>query len=430
MNQTMRVGIAGLGTVGAGVVKILTQSASDIAGRCGRRIEIIAISVRNPSKDRGIPMPGRFVADPVALADAADIDVVVELMGGEGDPAHALVRRALERGKSVVTANKALLSRHGLELAAIAERSSVSLNFEGAVAGGIPIIKAIREALTGNRVERIYGILNGTCNFILSEMTKSGRTLEDVLTEAQLLGYAEADPSFDVGGIDAAHKLSLLSALAFGIKPDFAAIHIEGITGIGAEDIGYAEELGYCIKLLGIGQRTARGIELRVHPAMVDTASAIARIDGATNAVVVEGQPVGTLAFQGPGAGSGATASAVVADIADIARGNRNLPFIVPVVQLQGRASASFAEHVGRFYLRLKVEDRAGVLAAIAAALAQHEVSIESLLQHARAPGAAVTIVLTTHECREGVMQSALLDITKIDSVRAQPTLIRIETLS
>lgn len=430
MTKPLRVGIAGLGTVGAGLVRILTEESAVFAARCGRPVAISAVSARDPKKPRGIALPARFEPNPVALADAEDVDVVVEVMGGAGDPAHALVKRALELGKPVVTANKALLSRHGMELARLAEEKRAALNFEAAVAGGIPIIKAIREALVANRVGRLYGILNGTCNFVLTEMTKSGRAFTDVLKEAQERGYAEADPTFDIGGLDAAHKLSLLAALAFGIQIDLPGIHVEGIETVTSEDIQFADELGYRIKLLGIARATDRGIEQRVHPTMVPADSAIARIEGVTNAVVIEGAPVGNLAFEGPGAGAGATASAVAADIADIARGSFNLPFIVPVAQLKSRQAPPIARHMGMSYVRLRVRDRAGVMAAITAVLAKHEVSIESLLQHGRAPGEAVSIVMTMHECPEATMRAALAEIGALDSVLAPPNFIRIESFT
>jgi len=430
MTLPLRVGIAGLGTVGAGLVRILTEESAVFAARSGRPIAISAVSARDAGKARGFKLPGRFEPNPVALADAEDVDVVVELMGGEGDPAYALVKRALQRGKAVVTANKALLSRHGMELARLAEDARVPLNFEAAVAGGIPIIKAIREALVANRVQRLYGILNGTCNFILTEMTKSGRAFGDVLKEAQARGYAEADPAFDVGGLDAAHKLSLLAALAFGTEIDLPGIHVEGIETVSSEDIQFADELGYRIKLLGIARATDHGIEQRVHPTMVPSESAVARIEGVTNAVMIEAAPVGNLAFEGPGAGAGATASAVAADIADIARGSFNLPFIVPTGRLKGRQSAPIARHMGMSYVRLRVRDKAGVMAAITAILAKHEVSIESLLQHGRAPGEAVSIVMTMHECPEATMRAALAEIGALESVLALPNFIRIESFS
>jgi homoserine dehydrogenase len=430
MKPPLRIGIAGLGTVGAGLVRILTDQSAVFPARCGRAVTICAVSAREAAKERGFKLPARFERDPVALAEAEDVDVVVELMGGEGDPALALVTRALERGKPVVSANKALLSRHGLSLARLAEAKRVQLNFEAAVAGGIPIIKAIREALIANRVQRVYGILNGTCNYIMSEMSKSARPLTEVLREAQARGYAEADPAFDIGGVDAAQKLSLLAALAFGVEVDLPGVHVEGIATVSAEDIRFAAELGYRIKLLGIARATSHGIEQRVHPTMVPAGSAIARIDGVTNAVMIEATPVGNLAFEGPGAGAGATASAVAADIADIARGNFNLPFIIPATSLRSRQSAPMAHHVGKYYVRLRVRDKAGVMAAVTAILAKHEVSIESLLQHGRAPGEAVSIVMTTHECQELTMRAALTEMGALESMLAAPNFIRIETFS
>jgi homoserine dehydrogenase len=426
----LRVGIAGLGTVGAGLVHILMNEHQVFAERCGRAVEIRAVSVRDRGKVRGFDLPGRFEADPIALARADDIDVVVELIGGAEDPARALVTEALARRKPVVTANKALLSRHGLELARLAEDKRVALNFEAAVAGGIPIIKAIRESLVGNRISRLCGILNGTCNFILSEMTASGRPFAEALAEAQARGYAEADPSFDIGGVDAAHKLSLLASLAFGVELDFDGVSIEGIETISREDIAFAAELGYRVKLLGIARTTPHGIEQRVHPALVPIGAPIARIDGVTNAVMVEASPVGNLAFEGPGAGAGATASAVAADIADIARGSFNLPFIVPVSRLKPKRPAPMARHFGMYYVRFAVRDQTGVLAAITAVLAKHEVSIESLLQHGRAPGEAVAVVMTTHECEEATMLAALGEIAALKAVLARPNFIRIESFS
>ncbi|MFZ1989957.1 MAG: homoserine dehydrogenase, partial [Alphaproteobacteria bacterium] len=428
-----------VGTVGVGVIRILTEFQDVYAERCGRAVIVSAISARSKSRDRGLDLAAyRWESDPIALASAPDVDVVVEVMGGAGDPAYSLVKRALELGKPVVTANKALLSKHGLELAALAEKTGAQLNFEAAVAGGIPIIKAIRESLVGNKITRLYGILNGTCNYILTEMTREGgsdcvganqRSFAEVLKDAQAKGYAEADPTFDIGGIDAAQKLSLLAGLAFGTQVNFDGVHVEGIEAITNEDIAYADELGYRIKLLGIARQTQHGIEQRVHPALVPKGSPIARIDGVTNAVMLEGDRVGALAFEGPGAGAGATASAVAADIADIARGARGLPFIVPVAKLKASKPSPMARHKGMYYVRLRVMDRAGVLAAITAILANHDVSIESFIQRGRAPGEAVSVVLTTHECAEETMQAALKEIDALHTVMGKSNFIRIEAL-
>jgi len=427
--QPLRLGIAGLGTVGTGLIQILTGYGEVFAERCGRPVVISAVSARNKARERGIDLkPYRWEADPAALATAKDVDVVVELMGGEDDPAYALVKRALKVGKPVVTANKALLSKHGIELAKIAETTGAQLNFEAAVAGGIPIIKAIRESLVANRLTRIYGILNGTCNFILTEMGATGRAFEEVLKEAQVLGYAEADPTFDVGGIDTAHKLSLLASLAFGTRVDLAGVHVEGIEHVTGEDIAYAGELGYRIKLLGIASQSDQGTLQRVHPAMVRVGTPIARIDGVTNAVMLDGDRIGELAFEGPGAGAGATASSVAADIADIARGGRSLPFIVPEAKLKPVQRAPMAGHIGMYYVRFRLMDRAGVMAALTAVLAHHEVSIESIIQRGRAPGEAVSVVLTTHECTEATMQAALAEIDGLPTVMGKSNFIRIET--
>lgn len=429
MSKATRIAIAGLGTVGAGLVRILTDSADLLAARCGGPLTLTAVSARNRSRDRGIDLTGvRWEDDLTALATAPDVDIVVELVGGEDGPAYALVKTALENGKSVVTANKALLAHHGVELAQLAEENGAVLNFEAAVAGGIPIIKALREALVANRVTRVYGILNGTCNYILTEMEATGRGFADVLAEAQDKGYAEADPSFDVGGIDAAHKLALLASLAFGTAVDFDSVYIEGIERITAADILFARELGYRIKLLGLAEATPQGIEQRVHPAMVPLTAPIAHVDGVLNAVMVDGDRVGSLAFEGPGAGAGATASAVAADIADIAKGHSHPPFILPAASLRRSGSAPIADHEGMGYIRLQVRDEPGVLAALTKILAAKGVSIESMIQRGRAPGAAVTVVLTTHECKEGVLRLALDEIGALPSVLEPPNFIRIET--
>ena len=322
MKAPLKIGIAGLGTVGAGVVKLLAEHGRLLSLRGGRPLKLVAVSARRKARKRDIDVSRvRWESDPMALATAPDIDVVVELIGGSSGVARRLVQTALRSGKHVVTANKALLAMHGTELAALAEKKGGILAFEAAVAGGIPIIKALREGLVGNRVRRLYGILNGTCNYILTTMRETGRDFDAVLAEAQAAGYAEADPSFDVDGIDAAHKLAVLTGAAFGAKVNFAGVHIEGIRHVSAMDIQFAEELGFRIKLLGLARETRYGIEQRVHPCMVPLAAPIAHIEGVFNAVVVEGDFVGTTMFQGRGAGQGPTASAVVADLVDVARG-------------------------------------------------------------------------------------------------------------
>ncbi len=428
MTRALSVGIAGLGTVGAGVVRLLHDNAEIITARAGRGIHVIAVSARDRSRDRGVKLEFfRWYDRPVSMATDPGVDVVVELIGGSDDPAKALVFAALRAGKSVVTANKALLARHGVELAQTAEEHNVSLAFEASVAGGIPVIKALREGLAANRIRRIAGILNGTCNFILTSMREQGREFADVLAEAQKRGYAEADPSFDIDGVDAAHKLAILAALAFGRAVRFDDVHVEGIRGVSALDIAFARELGYRIKLLGIARRTEAGIETRVHPCMVPENSPLARVDGVYNAVVAEGDFVGRVMLEGRGAGAGPTASAVVADLIDLARGRAAPVWGAAVGSLSDAPSVPMSAYVGAYYLRLMVLDRPGVIADVAGALRDSGVSLESMLQHGRAPGEAVPIVLVTHETRESQMREALDRIQRLESVLERPSMIRIE---
>src|SRR6202011_3186102 len=327
MGAPLKVGLAGLGTVGATVVRLIARQRDALAARCGRPIEVVAVTARSRGKDRGLDMSGlRWVETPVLLAKDPGIDVFVELMGGEGEPAKSAVEAALAAGKSVVTANKALLARHGTALAALAERHHVALNFEAAVGGAIPIIKTLREGLAGNALARVYGILNGTCNYILTRMEQEKLTFAECLKDAQRLGYAEADPSFDVDGHDTAQKLAILASLAFGTRVAQSAVYVEGISSIAPEDLRAAEELGFRVKLLGVAVRTAKGIEQRVHPTMVPKSSSIAQVMGVTNAVTIDGEGIPPITLVGPGAGGAATASAVVADIADVARGIRAKP--------------------------------------------------------------------------------------------------------
>jgi homoserine dehydrogenase len=428
MTRPLSVGIAGLGTVGGGVLRLLRDNAELVASHAGRPIAVTAVSARDRTRDRGVKLDGlRWYDDPAGLATDPTVDVVVELIGGSEDPAHGLVFAALRAGKPVVTANKALLARHGGALAEAAEASRATLAYEAAVAGGIPIIKALREGLAANRIRRIAGILNGTCNFILTSMRERGREFADVLAEAQKLGYAEADPSFDIDGVDAAHKLAILTALAFGRPVDFAAIHIEGIRNVSALDITFARELGYRIKLLGIARRTEAGIESRVHPCMVPEDSPLARVDGVYNAIVAEGDFVGRVMLEGRGAGAGPTASAVVADLIDIAQGRRAPVWGSGVAQLSSAPSVPMDAYAGAYYLRLMVVDRPGVIADVAGALRDSGVSLESMLQHGRAPGEAVPIVLVTHETKESQMRLAIDRIERLDSVLERPSVIRIE---
>ena len=428
MTRPLSVALAGLGTVGAGVLALLRQNADLIAARAGRPIAVTAVSARDRSRERGITLGGlRWFDDPVALAADPAVDVIVEVIGGTEGPARALVEAALTAGKPVVTANKALLAVHGAQLAAQAERAGVALAFEAAVAGGIPVIKALREGLAGNNITRVAGILNGTCNYILTVMRERGREFAEVLADAQKLGYAEADPSFDVDGIDAAHKLAILAALAFGRPVAFDAVHVEGIRHVSALDIAFATELGYRIKLLGIARRTPAGIETRVHPCMIAQAAPIARVDGVFNAVVAEGDFVGRVMLEGRGAGAGPTASAVVADLIDVARGRVTPVWGAMSGALSDAPSVPMTAHVGAYYLRLMVVDRPGVIADVTAALRDFGISLESMLQRGRSPGEAVPVVLVTHEVRESAMRDALGRISALDVVLEDPTVIRIE---
>jgi homoserine dehydrogenase len=430
LSAPLKVGLAGLGTVGARVAQLLIERADLLAERAERPIVLAAISARDKSRSRGVDLSHLpWCDDPVALASRPDLDVVVELIGGSEGSARALVNEALARGKHVVTANKALIAHHGTGLAAKAEAAGLAFNYEAAVAGGIPVIKTLREALFANRVTRLYGILNGTCNFILTQMSRTARPFADVLAEAQALGYAEADPSFDIEGTDAAHKLAILASLAFGTQIDFAAVHCDGITEVSPFDIEAARELGFAIKLLAIGEDTGRGVRCQVHPTMVPLASPLGGVEGAFNALVIEADPLGKLVLEGPGAGAGPTASAVLSDLADIARGVRLPAFLRPSARLSARTPAPFAEREGRFYLRFTAMDRPGVMAGIARILAGLDISIESIIQRGRDPAAPVKIVMITHETREALMAQALQGIEQANHVVERPCMIRIEAL-
>jgi len=431
MSHSLRVGIAGLGVVGASLVALLARRRHALGGHEAR---VAAVSARS-RRDRGIDLTGAaFFDDPVALAAQGEIDVFVELIGGADGPAYHSVKAALTRGLPVVTANKAMIARHGLELAAIAEASGVALSFEASVAGGIPIVKTLRESLAGNAVRRIFGILNGTCNYILSRMETDGLSFEACLAEAQRLGYAEADPTFDIGGFDTAHKLAILTSLAFGAKIDAEAIHIEGIETISQADLAAADELGYRIKLLGVAERTERGIEQRVHPTMVAKSSAIAQVMGVLNAVTIDGDAVGELTLIGPGAGGAATASAVAADIADIARGAVPPPFGRPLAQLEAAARIPMQRHEGGYYVRLAVADRPGAMGAIATRMGNRKISLEAIMQKGRPGkgGAAdqppvVPVVLITHATSEAAIKETL-DAALLDGfILQKPQVIRIE---
>jgi homoserine dehydrogenase len=431
----LRVGIAGLGTVGAGVVRLLHENRDVLRQHCPRPIEVVAVSARDRRKNRDVDLSGYdWVDDPVQLAHHPKVDVVVEVIGGASGPAKSLTEQAIAKGKHVVTANKALLSAHGTVLARSAEKRGLALAYEAAVAGGIPIIKAMREGLAANRIEQVYGILNGTCNYILTQMRETGREFADVLAEAQHLGYAEADPSFDVDGIDAAHKLSILTAVAFGCEVDFAGIRVSGIRNVSAMDIEYATELGYRIKLLGlsrpVGEGAERRIEQRVHACMVPQNAVIAKVDGVYNAVVTQGNFVGQNVAIGRGAGQGPTASAVVSDLMDIAR-DRILPaFSAPADTLKKIPAAEEGSHVGPFYLRLMVVDRPGVIADVTAVMRDENVSMETMIQRARAPGDRVPVVITTHETSQAQISRVVERLARVKTVLEPPHVMSIELLS
>ncbi len=440
MHAPLRLGVAGLGTVGSALVRLIDRHGNDLAVRTGRPIAVAGVAARDRGRDRGIDVSrATWFDDPVALARDPGSDVFVELIGGADGAAAASVEAAIDSGKHVVTANKALLARRGVELARQAEKKGVSLNFEAAAAGGIPIIKTLRESLAGNTVNRIYGILNGTSNYILTRMEQEGLSFEDCLAAAQRLGYAEADPTFDIGGHDAAHKLALLTAIAFGAEIDAEAIYVEGISSIRTADIEAADELGYRIKLLGVASRTDSGIEQRVHPAMVPKSSAIARIDGVTNAVAVEADFVGQLVLSGPGAGGEATASSVMSDIADIARGDRVGTFGRPASELEPYRRAAMQTHEGGYYVRLAVYDRPGAFAAIARRMADKGISLESIVQRRRAPKSTAPgqlvavepqpVIMITYETTEVAIRDALDTIRNDGHIAEEPQMIRIEQL-
>ena len=428
MTQPLRIALAGLGTVGGGVIRLIETNGALIARRAGRPLEVVAVCARDRGKDRGVDL-SRYAweDDMTLLAERPGVDVVVELVGGADGPALALARRALGAGKGLVTANKAMIAHHGMELAELAEAKGAPLKFEAAVAGGIPVIKGLREGAAANAIGRIYGILNGTCNYILSTMERTGRDFAEVLGEAQALGYAEADPSFDIEGVDAAHKLAILAAIAFGSRIDFASMHVAGISRIRAADIAQAAALGYVIRLIGLADHDPDDpgrVHQRVQPCLVPRSHPLAAVDGPTNAVVAEGNFAGRLLFQGAGAGDGPTASAVVADLIDIARGDTGAPFSVPVAELEALGPADPGHRLGRAYLRFTVADRPGVLAEITAAMRDAGVSIESLIQQGRPEeGGEVLVAIVTHEGPERNVAAALRLLEGSPSL-AEPPLV------
>lgn len=424
----LRIGLAGLGTVGIGLIKILEGNGALLAVRAGRPIEVTAVSARSKGKDRGVDLSSCAWCDnPVELANRTDVDMVVELIGGSEGSAYDLALEALKAGKPFVTANKALIATHGVELAQVSAETGAALKFEAAVAGGIPVVKALVEGLAANQIAGLHGILNGTCNYILTRMEREGLGFDEVLADAQRIGYAEADPTFDIDGIDTAHKTAILGALAFGVKPDIDSLPTEGIRSIAPVDIEYARELGYRIKLLGVVRQVDGALELRVNPAMVPLSSPLAAVMDATNAVVVNGDHVGQTVYEGPGAGQGPTASAVMADIVDVLRGSNYPVFGVPVESLQSLPALAAEKRMGTYYLRLKVSDAPGVMADITNALAAENVSIESLLQRGQAENGGVYIVMTTHQTREDAVTAVLKHFNTLKCVLESPTMLRIE---
>lgn len=427
MSKTLRIGIAGLGTVGAGTLDLLRSNAATISARAGTKLEVVAVSMRDPKKQRDVALDGiRVVSDAVQLGSDPEIDIVVEVIGGHEGVAKQLIETAIANGKHVVTANKALIAHHGKALAAAAEARGVVLAFEAAVAGGIPIIAALRTGLAANEVRQVAGILNGTCNYILTTMAREQRDFGDVLDEAQKLGYAEADPSFDVDGIDAAHKLSILAALSFGTAPSLEQVHIEGIRRVTLRDIEDAKSFGYTIKLLGVASWENGKLLQRVNPCLVPTGSPLAGVDGSFNAVQVEGNAVGRVVFEGRGAGAGPTASAVVSDLIAIARGDVYPAFTVKADALSVAQPAEMSAHNGCYYLRLSLKDEPGVLAEFTRAFAAEHISVHSITQRALLDHSAQVIVIT-HETNEAAVARAAARIAQLPVSVSPPVVLRIE---
>jgi len=439
MVAPLKVGLAGLGTVGSAVVRVVSQQRDLIEARCGRGIEVVAATARTPDKKRDLGQTQmRWVSDPVTLAADDGIDVFVELIGGDGDPAKRAVETALAAGKPVVTANKALLARHGIALAALAEQHGVALNFEAAIGGAIPIVKMLRESLSGNSFARVYGILNGTCNYILTRMEQERLSFAECLKDAQRLGYAEADPTFDVDGFDTAQKLAIVASLAFGTRVNPDAVYVEGISSITPEDLDAAGALGYRVKLLGVAMRTELGIEQRVHPTMVPRETAIAQVMGVTNAISLDADGIAPITLVGPGAGGAATAASVVADLSDIARGAHAATFGCPVGRLADCHRIPMQRHEGGYYIRLLALDRPGTFATIAKHLADEKISLESIVQRhpggrphggddPQSPAMPAPVILITYATTEDAVRRALNAIKNQGVIAGQPQVIRIE---
>jgi homoserine dehydrogenase len=422
----LRIGLAGLGTVGIGVVRIVQTHADLIAARAGRPVMITAVSARDRSRNRDADLSGyAWESDPVALARRPDIDAFIEVMGGHDGPAKAATEAAIATGKDVVTANKALLAHHGHALTEAAESMGRVIRFEAAVAGGIPVIKALTEGLAGNRIKRVMGVMNGTCNYILTRMQSAGLPYDQVFEEARQLGYLEADPNLDVGGIDAGHKLSLLAAIAFGTRVAFDDVELEGIGNVSIDDIRLAEDMGYRIKLLGVAQMTGRGLEQRMTPCLVPADSPLGQLQGGTNMVVLEGDSVGQIVLRGPGAGQGPTASAVMADVIDIARGFRTPTFGVPASQLSAAQAAKSATPAP-YYLRMTLLDKPGALAKIATCLGDAGVSIDQMRQYGH-QGANAPVLIVTHKAAPDDVAHAMSRFAATGVLVGEPVAIRIE---
>ncbi|KPU84124.1 homoserine dehydrogenase [Marinosulfonomonas sp. PRT-SC04] len=428
MTEPLRLGIAGLGTVGAGVVKIVRQKANLLALRTGRPVVITAVSARSRDKDRGVSLSDyAWEDDPVKLAQRDDVDVFVELMGGADGPAKAATEAAIAAGKDVVTANKAMLALHGQELALAAEAANRVIRFEAAVAGGIPVVKALTEGLAGNQITRVMGVMNGTCNYILTRMQSSGLPYADIFEEANQLGYLEADPNLDVGGIDAGHKLALLASIAFGTQVAFDGVDLEGIERITFQDIQQAADMGFRIKLLGVAQMTGRGLEQRMSPCLVPADSPLGQLEGGTNMVVLEGDHVGQIVLRGAGAGEGPTASAVMSDVMDIARGNRVATFGQPANTLELAKPAKSATPAP-YYLRMELHDKPGALAKIATALGEAGVSVDRMRQYGH-DAATAPVLIVTHKTTRSALDSAIAGFAATGVVASDPVAIRIETV-
>ena len=426
MSDPLRLGIAGLGTVGVGVVRIIRTQAALLEARLGRRVEISAVCARSKGRDRGVSLASyAWEDDPVALATRDDVDVFVELMGGEDGPAKAATEAAIAAGKHVITANKAMLAIHGQALAEAAEAKGITLKYEAAVAGGIPVIKTLMEGLAGNEITRVMGVMNGSCNYILTRMESAGKTYQEIFAEADGLGYLEADPQLDVGGIDAAHKLAIISSIAFGTRVDFAGIQLEGIERVSIDDIHAAADMGYKIKLLGVTQMTGRGLEQRMQPCLVPHTSPLGQLDGGTNMVVIEGDAVGQIVLRGAGAGEGPTASAVLSDVCDIARGMGGAVFGQPAGSLK-TATAAKSQRPAAYYLRTALVDKPGALAKIASVLGEAGISINRMRQYEHdAPAAPVLIV--THKTTQDALDAALAQMDSTGVLAGAPVALRIE---